>query len=215
MKYKGIIFDLDGTLVDTSIDLLNAVNYALKRNGFNSITKKEAILNTGDGMLNLIKRSSKCDDENMINKLFNDFKEYYSNHYLDYSNRYDGLIDVVKELKNKGYKLGVVSNKRDEFTKEIISTLYTRLFDYVTGEKEGLKLKPSPDLVDLCLKELNISKEDALFIGDSYTDYLTGINSKVDVLMVTYGFRSKEFLESKGINILIDRPEEILDFIGE
>ena len=177
MKYKGIIFDLDGTLVDTSLDLSNAVNYALTNNGYNPISKEEVILNTGDGMLNLVKRSLKSDNESLIMKVYNDFKEYYSNHYLDYSIRYDGLLELINELKNKGYKLGVVSNKRDEFTNRIISTLYDGLFDYVTGEKEGLRLKPYPDLINLTLKELDLKKYEALFIGDSYTDYLTGVNS--------------------------------------
>ena len=211
---KAVLFDLDGTLLDTSIDIYNALNYALTSYGFKSISIDEAIAYTGDGNRNLVLKSldHNADDET-FEKVFTLFKKTYFENTINNTYIYSGMLETLKELKEDGYKLAVVSNKMDFLTQKIIKHYFGDLFDFVTGGREDIKLKPNPDIIYYALDKLGVSNTEAVYVGDSYGDYKTSLNANIKSIIVTYGFRSRKFLSSKGAETLIDSPKELLKLI--
>ena len=193
---KTIIFDLDGTLLDTLTDLKNAVNQAL--NFYNLPEKdlefvRKAI---GNGTTVLIKRCtpSSLNDEERL-KVFNLFKSYYLEHYADYTRPYDGIYDLVaNKLKGK-VKIAVVSNKDNDLTNKIINKEFPNCFDIIQGSYLDHPKKPDPYLINKIIKENNINKEDCLYIGDTDVDKESATNAGLPYLLVNYGYRTKEELE--------------------
>ena len=211
---KAVIFDLDGTLLNTSIDLANALNFALSYYGFKKQSIEDIIGKTGDGNRNLVLRSLDKDvDEETFNKVFDLFKKTYFDNSINETYIYDGMTEVLHTLKNKGYKLAVVSNKMDFLTQKIIKHYFSDLFDFVTGGRDDIKLKPNPDIVNYCLDKLGVTSDEAVYVGDSFGDYKTSINAKVTPVIVTYGFRKRSFLEERGAKTLIDSPKELLEVL--
>ena len=213
MKKKAIVFDLDGTLLDTREDIALAVNFALKKNGLNEVSIEEVVKNTGRGNKNLIKDCAKTVDEEILNKIYQDFVLYYNEHYANKTKAYEGLIETLQVLKNKGYKMAVVSNKVDAITKSIVKYYFNDTFDYITGARDNIKLKPARDIVDIALSNLGVKTEDAVYIGDSLVDYATAVNSNMDSIIVSYGYVEKEELEKRGCPIIIDSPKDILNLL--
>ncbi len=212
---KAVIFDLDGTLLNTSIDLMNAVNYALSSFGFSKLNLEQTKAYSGKGNVMLIKRSiGKEVSEDLFNSVFSAYKEYYFDNSTNKTYIYDGIIEVLSLLKLRGYKLAVVSNKMDFLTQKIIKHYYGDTFDFVTGGRDDMKLKPDPDLVYYAMKKLGVTKENTYYVGDSFGDFTTSINAQVKPIIVTYGFRDRITLEEKGATPLIDSPLDILKEIN-
>ena len=192
---KTLIFDLDGTILDTLIDLKNAVNHAL--NFYNLPEKdlefvRKAI---GNGTTILIKRctpSTLSDEER--NKVFDVFKSYYLEHYADYTKPYIGIKEMLTKLKGKA-TLAVVSNKDNDLTNKIINKEFPGLFDIIQGSYLDYPKKPDPYLINKIIKENNIYKEDCLYIGDTNVDKESATNVSLPYLLVNYGYRTKEELE--------------------
>ena len=192
---KTLIFDLDGTILDTLIDLKNAVNHAL--NFYNLPEKdlefvRKAI---GNGTTILIKRctpSTLSDEER--NKVFDVFKSYYLEHYADYTKPYIGIKEMLTKLKGKA-TLAVVSNKDNDLTNKIINKEFPGLFDIIQGSYLDYPKKPDPYLINKIIKENNIYKEDCLYIGDTNVDKESATNISLPYLLVNYGYRTKEELE--------------------
>ena len=192
---KTLIFDLDGTILDTLQDLKNAVNHGL--NFYNLPEKdlefvRKAI---GNGTTVLIKRctpSSLNDDERL--KVFNVFKAYYLEHYADYTKPYPGIKELLEKLHDK-VRLAVVSNKDNDLTNKIIRKEFGNLFDIVQGSYLDHPKKPDPYLINKIIKENNINKEDCLYIGDTNIDKESATNAGLPYLLVNYGYRTKEELE--------------------
>ena len=192
---KTVIFDLDGTILDTLEDLKNAVNHAL--NFYNYPEKdlefvRKAI---GNGTTILIKRctpSTLSDEER--NKVFDVFKSYYLEHYADYTKPYIGIKEMLTKLKGKA-TLAVVSNKDNDLTKKIINKAFPGLFDIIQGSYLDHPKKPDPYLINKIIKENNIYKEDCLYIGDTNVDKESATNVSLPYLLVNYGYRTKEELE--------------------
>ena len=193
---KTIIFDLDGTLLDTLADLKNAVNHAL--NFYNLPEKdlefvRKAI---GNGTTVLIKRCtpSSLNDEERL-KVFNLFKSYYLEHYADYTRPYDGIYDLVANKLKAKVKIAVVSNKDNDLTNKIINKEFPNCFDIIQGSYLDHPKKPDPYLINKIIKENNINKEDCLYIGDTDVDKESATNAGLPYLLVNYGYRTKEELE--------------------
>ena len=192
---KTVLFDLDGTILDTLIDLKNAVNHAL--NFYNLPEKdlefvRKAI---GNGTTVLIQRctpSSLSDDDRKL--VFNLFKSYYLEHYNDYTKPYPGIDDLLQKLKGK-VRLAVVSNKDNDLTNKIISKEFPNCFDFIQGSYLDHPKKPHPYLINKIIKENNLNRDDCLYIGDTNVDKESADNAGLPYLLVNYGYRTKEELE--------------------
>lgn len=214
-KKKLIIFDLDGTLIDTLGDLNNAVNYALNKFAY----KNRSILQTkndiGNGVAVLIAKSIPNGTSNPnYNECLNVFIQYYKEHYFDKSLPYKNVAELLIKLKEKGYLLAVVSNKFNEGANKLINYFFKDIFVMIQGENPLMKTKPAPDMVNHVLNVLNINKEEALYIGDTEVDYQTAINAGLDSILVSYGYRNKEQLLEKTKNApIIDAPLDLLNLL--
>ena len=215
--YKAVIFDLDGTLVYTLEDLKNSINLALKNLNYHfSYSLEETKRLIGSGTKNLCRRaiSSLNPQDEEVEILFKEFTREYNEHQLDNASLYDGVMDVLIELRKKGIKLAILSNKVDKNTKEIISHLCKGFsFDFILGQTTIYPLKPDPTSLFKVIEELKVENDEVLYVGDSDTDMKTGNNAHVDVCAVTYGFREKEVLESYNPKYMIDSIKEILKIV--
>ena len=213
MKQKRLlIFDLDGTLIDTVGDLNAAVNYALKKYNF----EEKTILHTrnaiGNGVAMLIARSIPNGKENPVYaECLETFRDYYSKHLSVHSLPYNGIFDTLVKLKEKGYDLAVVSNKFNEGANELVKYFFKDIFSYIQGINPPLKAKPSSDMVNHVLNILGYKIEEALYIGDTEVDYQTAVNSGLDVVLVSYGYRTREQLGERTKKApIIDAPQDLL-----
>ena len=214
MRYKAVIFDMDGTILDTLDDLAGSVNHSLQKYGYPIRSREEIRSFLGNGMVRLIHLSvpdgiSKEAEEAVLNE----HKSYYPLHSCDLTRPYDGIVDLLRKLKNHGFKTAVVSNKSDSNVKSLVSGFFDGLFDVSIGSTEGIARKPAPDMVNIALERLGVSKEDAIYIGDSEVDLNTAKNSFLDMITVTWGFRDKDHLIKNGATVFADTPREILDLL--
>ena len=216
MRYKLAVFDMDGTILNTLEDLADSTNYALKANGLPERTIDEVRRFVGNGIRLLIERAVPTDtDKELTDKVFDTFKEYYKTHCAVKTRPYDGIKDVLLELRKAGCLTAVVSNKADFAVQDLCKVYFDNLFDFAIGEREGIKKKPAPDSVFEVLSKLNVEKDNAVYIGDSDVDFATSVNAGMDVIMVGWGFRDEEFLREKGAKRIIKQPSEIHDIILE
>jgi len=230
MSYRACIFDLDGTILNTLTDLHNSVNYALALHGLKERTFENTRSFVGNGMRNLIIRSvlegresnpatllalqTTGSEEALIQAVLDDFLAHYAVHKEDTTAPYDGILPLLEELRRRGLKTAVVSNKGDSAVQPLIQHHFPGLFDYIVGEREGIRRKPAPDSVLACLKALSVSADEALYIGDSEVDVRTAAAVPMESVIVTWGFRTPEELRAAGARTFIDRPEELLNFLG-
>ncbi len=210
MKYKLIIFDMDGTILDTLEDLADSTNYALDVMGYPARTIDEVRSFVGNGIGKLLERSApdsiSTDD---LEKLFAIFNDYYKKNSCNKTRPYDGILSLLKELRSQGIKTAVVSNKADYAVQDLCIRFFDGLFDVAIGEKTGVRRKPAPDSVYAVLNKLKISKEEAVYVGDSDVDILTAANAGMDCICVSWGFRDEEFLKKNGADVVIQNPSEI------
>lgn len=213
-KYDTIIFDLDGTLLNTLEDLAGSVNYALKKLGYPDRTVEEVRQFVGNGVEQLINRAvPEGLPEEAKGECLSLFKEHYAKHKMDKTCPYEGIMDLLKTLQEKGYKMGIVSNKFDKAVKELNTQFFQKYIEVAIGESETVAKKPAPDTAIVAMVELQTDKKHALYVGDSDVDIQTAHNAGMDCLSVSWGFRSRAFLEANGASVIIDKPEEIFDHI--
>ena len=195
---KLIIFDLDGTLLDTLVDLKNAVNVALLHYNFPQKDIEHVRKSIGNGVNKLIARClPDAEDNPLYLDVLNYFKTEYSKHSLDNTKPYDGIKEILINLHKQGYKLAVCTNKVDEIAKTIIDRFFPNIFDYVQGDVPFLKKKPNKEMIEYVLKHFNFSKKDALYIGDTNVDEETAKNADVDYILVDYGYRTIDELKEQ------------------
>lgn len=210
MKYELVIFDLDGTILDTLEDLADSMNYALAKYGYPTRTVDEIRSFVGNGLLMLTRRAIAPEtDETVIQTVLAEQKAYYKEHCADKTKPYDGVIELLEELKAAGYKLAVVSNKADYAVQILCEQYFPEIFHLTVGEKEGVRRKPAPDAVYAVLKELQVEKAKAVYVGDSEVDIQTAENAQMQVVLVDWGFRDMHFLKEKGAKILVHTVEEL------
>ena len=213
MKYKAIIWDMDGTILDTLQDLHDSVNHVLTSNGYKERTFEETRCSVGNGIRQLVALSVPCGEENPeFERIFGEFREYYSEHCQIKTRPYDGISETLDALREMGLKMAVVSNKIDPAVKELAAEFYPQL-DYALGELEGVPRKPAPDMVEIALSELGVTKSEAVYIGDSEVDVLTAKNSGLPCISVLWGFRKKEELLPHGADVFAEKPCDIIRLI--
>ena len=212
--YETIIFDLDGTLLDTLDDLTDATNFALGVCGLPSRTREEVRAFVGNGIVKLMERAVGKDGMAYHEKALTEFKGYYAAHCADKTAPYAGILSLLKTLQARGVKTAVVSNKVDFAVKSLAKTYFDGLLLAAVGEDEaaGIRKKPAPDSLLAVMEELSASAETTLYVGDSEVDIQTAKNAGVDCLCVTWGFRDKPYLEEEGGRMFVDAAEEILDY---
>lgn len=214
---KIVIFDLDGTLLNTLDDLADSTNYALSKFGYPTRTIEEVRQFVGNGVAKLIERAIP-DGKNNPNfeKCLSIFKENYAQNMYNKTAPYNGIIEMLSNLKSKGIKIAVVSNKFDLAVKELCKKYFEGFIDFAAGENEaqGIKKKPAPDTVISVLRKFSFSPEDAIYVGDSDVDIMTAKNSHMPCISVTWGFRDEKFLLKNGATILINAPSEIYNHLA-
>ena len=209
---KLLIFDLDGTLLDTLSDLRSSVNYALEKFGFPVRTMEKIRNSVGNGLKFLVSSSlpPSCTDEE-VEKVLADVRKHYSEHYHDRTRPYDGVLPLLRQLKEEGYPLAIVSNKPDPMVKRLRELFFGKLVSYAAGEIAGIARKPAPDAVYKVMEHFSCCE--AVYIGDSEVDILTGRNAGIPCLCVTWGFRTVEELRSAGAETLCETPEKLYEQI--
>jgi phosphoglycolate phosphatase len=211
MKYQAVIFDLDGTLLDTLEDLRCSVNHALRSFGLPERSLEEIRTFVGNGVRNLmIKAIPGGLEEPRFEDIFAEFKSHYAVHWRDFTRPYTGSVELVGELHRLGLKLAVVSNKTDAEVKNLCKEFFGEYISVVRGEMPGVPRKPAPDSVLLALESLGMDRRQALYVGDSEVDMRTARNADIDCVAVLWGFRSREELAAEGATVFIEHPSELL-----
>ena len=214
-KYDTIIFDLDGTLLNTLDDLSDSVNFSLTQNGLPIRSKTEVRKFLGNGIANLIERSVPNGTANpKYQKCLDDFKNHYSQNMQNKTNAYDGIIDLLTILRDRHYKLAIVSNKFDAAVKKLNRNYFAKYIEVAIGESATILKKPAPDTVYKALQQLKSDPKKAVYIGDSEVDVKTAQNSHLPCIGVTWGFRDRELLEERGADYIVDDPREILEIVS-
>lgn len=213
---KHIIFDLDGTLVNSIYDLGDSVNNVLKRNGYPIHDYEKYYYFVGNGTVKLCERALPVDKRTQkeIEKIHSEFQEEYKLNYKNKTRSYDGIEKMLTSLSDMNIKYSVASNKTDRFSKIIVSELLKdNNFSYVYGKKEGYKTKPDPQLVYDIIENENLKKSEVLFVGDSNVDIKTGHNAGIKSVGCLWGFRDYDELQSAGADYIIKKPEELLEIV--
>ena len=214
MRYQTAVFDLDGTLLDTLEDLYLATNAALESHSLPRRSRDEVRMFVGNGVEMLIRRAvPSCTDEETTLAVLADFKTTYAAICEDHTRPYDGILDMLRALREKGIRVAVVSNKFDAATKQLCQKYFGDLVEVAIGERAGVRKKPAPDTVYEALKELGMTATGAVYIGDSDVDIQTARNCGMPCISVTWGLRDKDFLLQSGAEILVDTPEKLLGVI--
>ena len=212
--YDIYVFDLDGTLLDTLDDLTNSVNAALQHVGLPTHTRDAVRGFVGNGVRLLMERAIPGGSEHpLFNTAFDFFRQHYMIHGKDNTCPYPGVMSLLSELKLRGKKIAVVSNKFYDATRSLCSEYFGELVDVAVGEREDIRKKPAPDLVNEAFRQLGVSQDDSLsavYIGDSDVDIDTAKNSHLPCISVLWGFRSREFLLDHGATTFVSEPMEIL-----
>lgn len=210
-----IIFDLDGTLLNTIDDLGYACNYALEQTGYPTHPIEAYPAKVGNGINNLIRRAlpeTERTEENIL-RVRAQFVPYYNEHNCDYTHPYEGIPEILAELKAQGHRLAVASNKYQAATEKIVTCFFPGVFDVILGEREGVERKPNPQIVYDITNRLRLTEQrtqtELLYVGDSLVDYETAKNADVPFVACSWGFVPREQLTEAGITTIVDRPEQI------
>lgn len=210
-----LIFDLDGTLVDSLEDLAHTTNLVLEEYGFKTHELEKYRHFVGNGATKLIERALPDDHKDLVNEARARFDKLYALHCLDHTVPYPGMKKVIDDLKEAGYHLAVVTNKPKAHAVKIVKHLFPDTFEYVFGNTPYQPKKPDPTLVVLAMNLMDVSKHGVFYVGDSDVDIQTAINAKVKSIGCSWGFRGKAELLKAGANFVVDHPHEIKEIIDD
>ena len=215
MFYESVLFDLDGTLLNSLEDIRDSVNEILNRYHYPQRTLEQIRSFVGNGAINLIRRALPEEaKEQEIERCLQEYSDYYHEHSRNKTCPYNGIIDLLEQLGEKGIRLGVVSNKDEATVKDLCESYFPGLLSVAVGDSQGYQKKPAPDNIMRAIVQLQTEKETTLYVGDSEVDIETARNCALDSVLVSWGFREKEVLLQKGAKTIIDYPNELLQFLG-
>lgn len=218
MSIKAVIFDLDGTLLNTLEDLTDSTNAALQQYSYPTRTIDEVRRFVGNGVKLLMLRAlgiEKPEDNADFEDIFAAFRAHYAEHSNDHTRPYDGVLELMERLRDAGIEMAIVSNKLDAAVKQLNEIYFSEYISVAIGENEaaGVRKKPAPDTVYAALLELGVTAEESIYIGDSEVDLATAKNSGLPCISVLWGFRDKECLLEHGAQTLCDTPEQVWETI--
>ena len=213
MSKKAIIFDLDGTLLDTITDLALSVNHTLQEFGFATHDVDSYKYKVGNGMRKLIERALPENHLDKTDAVLEKFMAYYDEHKADHTRAYEGITELLSSLQEKGVKLAVLTNKAHDPAVQLVKKYFGETFDVIHGQKDGVPRKPDATSTLQVLETLGVSAQECLFVGDSAVDIHTAKNAGITSVGVLWGFRTKEELESAGAAHIVSTPKQILNLI--
>ena len=214
-KYDTVIFDLDGTLLNTLEDLRDSVNYALQCEGLPLCSMEKVRMSVGNGIRRLMELAVPGGTEYpRFEEVFETFRSHYGAHCNDKTAPYPHIMELLAVLRENGYKMAIVSNKYYDGVQELKRLYFDDYISVAIGEKEGNRKKPAPDTVLAALQELGSSKEASIYVGDSEVDIATAANAGMDCIAVAWGFRTREEQERAGAMVFADDPLDRLELIG-
>lgn len=215
MGYKGVIFDLDGTLVNSIEDIGNSLNRVLSKHKLAQRTIQEYTDRIGQGLHQLVLDSvPQGTDLEISEVIFKEFVEDYGNNYMVKTSPYEGITDMLLTLQENNIKLGVNSNKKDEFTKEIVETVFPNIeFTLVLGDRESVNKKPDPTSALEIINAMNLAKEQVVYVGDTDHDMHTAQNAGIDSIGVSWGYRTLELLHEEGATHTVKEVTEIVKIV--
>ena len=215
---RTVIFDLDGTLLDTLTDLSNSVNYALREHGLRERSISDIRMFLGNGIRYLMKKSvGNAVDDTHFEEVFQTFRSHYVQHCLDTTQPYPGIMDLLERLKENGIKMAIVSNKLHPAVQELANRFFEGYITSAVGESATVRRKPNPDAVIRALQELQSHRDEAIYMGDSEVDLQTADNAQLPCALVTWGFRDEAFLRSLPLadnTVFLHFPKDLLQVIG-
>lgn len=206
-----VIFDLDGTLLNTLQDLVDSVNFSLYAHNFPKRTLSEIRMFLGNGYKYLISHAvPENTPESKIAEVLDTFKSYYQEHCLDTTKPYAGIWEMLQELKKRGIKMAIVSNKGNDAVQELTQRFFEELIPIAVGESAKVRRKPSPDTVWAAMQQLGSEKNESIYVGDSEVDFETAKNAGIPCISCSWGFRDESFLQKIGVTTIIHQPAELL-----
>ena len=210
MKYEAILYDMDGTVLDTLDDLTDSVNHALAQFDFPPVSPQRLAGFLGNGAIQLIIRSCPPGtDEETIRKMYDIYTPWYGEHCSVKTAPYEGIIELMQKLRNMGVKQAVISNKPDIAVKPLAERYFPGLLELAVGDSSAVRRKPAPDTVFAAAREMNVPIEKCVYIGDTEVDVETARNAGIDGIAVTWGFRTPEELIAAGATTLVNNTEEL------
>ena len=214
MKYKAVIFDMDGTTLDTLEDLLGALNHTLGRFGFPLHGLREMRGYVGNGIRRQIEQGAPAGTPaETIDRMLPVFMEYYKVHGAEHTHPYEGIPELLRHLRDRGIRTAIVSNKADVSVRRLTEVYFPGLFEVSVGEKEGVRRKPAPDSVLEVLRIMGLSVSDAVYVGDSEVDIQTADRAGMDRIIVGWGFRDREDLLRDGADRVFGSPREVEEYL--
>lgn len=216
LRYNPIIFDMDGTLLDSLDDLMDSVNYSLSKHGFMQKEREDIRQAIGNGVGKLIESSMPdgC-SQGEYEAVLNTFREYYAEHNNDKTRPFDGILEMLKKLKEQGATIAIVSNKVDSAVQELAKAHFDGFIDCTTGEKEGVRRKPEADVINATLETLGMSSKNAVYIGDTEVDIQTAKNAGINGISIMWGFRDPEILAINDPDRIAMDVDELYEILTE
>ena len=213
MRYTTVLFDLDGTLLDTLDDLPDAVNRTLSRCGLPQRDRREVRSFLGNGARYLMEHAAPGVAGERFEQLLRDYKADYDANCRVKTAPYPGIDALLRALRAAGCRTGIISNKPDSAVQPLYEAFFADTMDTAVGEREGIRRKPAPDTVDAALAALGMPKEGAVYVGDSDVDIQTAANAGLPCISVLWGFRSRDYLACHGATTMVERPQDLLALV--
>ena len=214
MRYKAVLFDMDGTVLDTLADLTNAVNHILSEYGMPPITERDAAAFLGNGAAYLLRRSVPAGtSEQTLQEMLRAYQPWYDSHCAILTAPYPGILTLMKSLREAGVKQAVISNKQDSAVKRLAAEHFPGLLETAVGESAAVRRKPNPDAVLAALREMDVTPEDAVYVGDTEVDLQTAENAGLACAVVGWGFRTEDELRAAGAERIFHSAEELGEWL--